>query len=149
MTTPSPTLRLIHLSDLHLVEEGKLLRDVMDTPARMRQALDKLVTLDPAAIIVSGDLGQRNHYVHDDVAAYFGHFQDHLKIPFITVGGNHDPIDSIGTAYQPILTPEGAIVWDEIEANGEHIRHDSEPRTTLVSRVGLWISGLFPIEWLL
>lgn len=52
-------------------------------------------------------------------------------------------------SYQPILTPEGAIVWDEIEANGEHIRHDSEPRTTLVSRVGLWISGLFPIEWLL
>ncbi len=114
MTTPSPTLRLIHLSDLHLVEEGKLLRDVMDTPARMRQALDKLVTLDPAAIIVSGDIGQRNHYVHDDAAAYFGHFQDHLNIPFITVGGNHDPIDSVGTAFNPAKIASGPELCDTV-----------------------------------
>src|SRR5690625_7698566 len=101
MTNQSPTLRLVHLSDLHLVEEGKLLRNVMDTPARMRQALDKVVTLDPAAIIVSGDIGQRNHNVHDDVAAYFGHFQENLGIPFITIGDNHDPIDSIDTTCNP------------------------------------------------
>lgn len=52
-------------------------------------------------------------------------------------------------SYQPVLTPDGDIVWDEIDASGTTIRHDTEPRTTLVSRVALWIFGLFPIEWLL
>src|SRR5690625_9987 len=114
MTNQSPTLRLVHLSDLHLVEEGKLLRNVMDTPARMRQALDKVVTLDPAAIIVSGDIGQRNHNVHDDVAAYFGHFQENLPTPFITIGGNHAPIDSIGTAFNPAKIATGPELCDTV-----------------------------------
>lgn len=114
MTKQSPTLRLIQISDLHLVEEGKLLRDVMDTPTRMREALDQLVAFDPAAIIVSGDVGQRNHYVHDDAAAYFGHFQDQLDIPFITVSGNHDPIDSVGTAFNPARIATGPELCDTV-----------------------------------
>jgi putative cardiolipin synthase len=52
-------------------------------------------------------------------------------------------------SYQPALTQEGAIVWDEAEANGTTIRHETEPRTTPASRLALWIYGLFPIEWLL
>ncbi|GAA2039839.1 phosphodiesterase [Yaniella flava] len=114
MTKPSPTLRLIQLSDLHLVEEGKLLRKVMDTPTRMREALDQMLTFDPAAIIVSGDIGQRNHYVHDDAAAYFGHFQDQLGIPFIAVGGNHDPIGGVGTAYNPAKIAQGPELCDTV-----------------------------------
>lgn len=114
MTPPSPTLRLIQLSDLHLVEEGKLLRQVMDTQTRMRDALDKVLTFNPAAIIISGDIGQRHHYVHDDAAAYIGHFQDQLEIPFITVGGNHDPIDSVGTAYNPAKIASGPELGDTV-----------------------------------
>src|SRR5699024_11982719 len=53
-------------------------------------------------------------YVHDDVAAYFGHFQDHLKIPFITVGGNHDPIDSIGTAFNQDKIASGPELCDTV-----------------------------------
>ena len=52
-------------------------------------------------------------------------------------------------SYQPVLTQEGAIVWDEIEANGTTVRHETEPRTTSLSRLALWVFGLFPIEWLL
>ena len=52
-------------------------------------------------------------------------------------------------SYQPVLTEEGAIVWDEVEANGTTVRHETEPKTTPVSRLALWIYGLFPIEWLL
>lgn len=114
MTTGSPILRLIQLSDLHLVEEGKLLRNVMDTPMRMRDALDKILMFDPAAVIISGDIGQRNHYVHDDAAAYLGHFQDQLGIPFITVGGNHDPIASIGTAFNPARIATGPHLCDTV-----------------------------------
>ncbi|HEY4536226.1 MAG TPA: metallophosphoesterase [Enteractinococcus sp.] len=114
MTTPSPTLRLIQITDPHLVEEGKLLRNVMDTPNRMRDALDKVLTLGPAAVILSGDIGQRNHYVHDDVAAYIGHFQDQLGIPFIAVGGNHDPIDSIGSAFNQAQLAAGPELCDTV-----------------------------------
>src|SRR5699024_7471480 len=101
MTTVSPTLRLIQLSDLHLVEEVKLLRQVLDTPTRMRVTLERILNFDPAAVIRSGDIGQRIHHVHDDAAAYVSHFQYQLGIPFIAVGGNHDPIDSVGTAFNP------------------------------------------------
>lgn len=52
-------------------------------------------------------------------------------------------------SYQPVLTQEGAIVWDEAEAKGTTVRHETEPRTTPASRLALWIYGLFPIEWLL
>ena len=52
-------------------------------------------------------------------------------------------------SYQPVLTQEGTVVWDEIEISGTTVRHDTEPRTTPVSRMALWVSGLFPIEWLL
>lgn len=114
MTEPSPTLRLIQISDLHLVEEGKLLRKVMDTPNRMRDALDRVITLGPAAVILSGDIGQRNHYVHDDVAAYVGHFQEQLGIPFITIGGNHDPIDSVGPAFNPAKIVSGPELCDTV-----------------------------------
>lgn len=112
MTTP--TLRLLQISDLHLVEDDKLLRNVMDTSTRMREALDKLLVLEPAAIIISGDVGQRHHYVHDDAAAYFGHFQEELDIPFITVAGNHDPIDSIGATFNPARLASGPELCDTV-----------------------------------
>lgn len=114
MTTPAPTLRLIQISDLHLVEEGRLLRDVMDTPNRMRDVLDRVLTLGPAAIILSGDLGQRNHYVHDDLAAYIGHFQEQLGVPFIAIGGNHDPIDAVGQAFNLAKIASGPELGDTV-----------------------------------
>ena len=90
------------------------LRDVMDTPSRTRDALDQALTFSPDAVILSGDIGQRNHHVHDDAAAYFGHFQDHLGIPFIAVGGNHDPINSVGTAFNPAKIASGPELCDTV-----------------------------------
>lgn len=114
MTELAPTHRLVQLSDLHLVEEGKLLRDVMDTPSRTRDALDQVLTFSPDAVILSGDIGQRNHHVHDDAAAYFGHFQDQLGIPFIAVGGNHDPINSVGAAFNQAKIASGPELCDTV-----------------------------------
>ena len=123
MTTPSPTLRLIQITDPHLVEEGKLLRNVMDTPNRMRDALDKVLTLGPAAVILSGDIGQRNHYVHDDVAAYIGHFQDQLGIPFIAVGSTKPNWQPDPSCAIPCTTSRGCASsgwtptgWEETSA---------------------------------
>src|SRR5699024_12723295 len=112
MTELAPTHRLVQLSALHLVEEGKLLRDGMDTPSRTRDALDQALTFSPDAVILSGDIGLRNHHVHDDAAAYFGHFQDALCVAFIAVGGNHDPINAVGTAFNPATIDSGSELRD-------------------------------------
>src|SRR5699024_8383846 len=114
MTELAPTHRLVQLSHLHLVEEGKLLRDVMDTPSRTRDALDQVLTFSPAAVILSGDIGQRTHHVHDDAAAYFAHFQDQLGIPSIAVRGNHDPINSVGAAFNQAKIASGPELCDTV-----------------------------------
>src|SRR5699024_9925760 len=66
------------------------------------------------AVILSGDIGQRNHYVHDDAAAYLGHFQEQLGMPFIAVGGNHDPIDAVGRAFNPAKIASGPELCDTV-----------------------------------
>src|SRR5690625_2051416 len=114
MTTPSPTLRLVQISDLHLVEEGKLLCKVMDTPTRMRDALDKLLTLGPEACILSVYISQRNYSVHNNAAAYLGHFQEQLVMPFIAVCGNHEPIVAVGRAFNPAKIASGPELCDTV-----------------------------------
>lgn len=52
-------------------------------------------------------------------------------------------------SYVPELTAEGAMVWDEVGADGREIRHAAEPGTNPFSRLQLWLLGLLPIEWLL
>jgi putative cardiolipin synthase len=51
-------------------------------------------------------------------------------------------------AYQVTLSPHGKLQWIERHA-GEEIIHTSEPDTTLIKRVMLWILSILPIDWLL
>jgi putative cardiolipin synthase len=52
-------------------------------------------------------------------------------------------------SYVPKLTGEGEVTWQEPAGNGTQIQHDSEPGTTVVSRLVVKLLGLLPIEWLL
>ena len=52
-------------------------------------------------------------------------------------------------SYVPQITAPGDLAWEEIGADGTRIRHESEPGTTPLSRLFLWLLGLLPIEWLL
>ncbi|WP_413875931.1 phospholipase D family protein [Albidovulum sp.] len=52
-------------------------------------------------------------------------------------------------SYIPRMTGKSAIVWDEAAADGSVIGHESEPGTSGLSRMGLRLIGLLPIEWLL
>ena len=44
---------------------------------------------------------------------------------------------------------DGTLDWIESQPDGEVIRHDREPGTTLPARVMMSLLGLLPIEWLL
>ncbi len=51
-------------------------------------------------------------------------------------------------AYEVKLSPSGNIIWVERRA-GKEIVHQVEPGTTALSRAGIGILALLPIEWLL
>lgn len=52
-------------------------------------------------------------------------------------------------SYVPALDGEGALEWHEVGPDGTRVRHTSEPGTNVFSRLGLWLLGLLPVEWLL
>lgn len=51
-------------------------------------------------------------------------------------------------AYEVGLSEDGQLYWIE-RRDGELVRHDVEPGTSLWQRAGLWFMSVLPIEWLL
>lgn len=82
----------VQLSDLHVNAAGPLYGKV-DTPARLRAALDLVEAMDaaPEAVLVSGDL--TNDAQPDDyraARAVLGPVLDRLGVPLVVIPGNHD-----------------------------------------------------------
>jgi Icc protein len=90
---PAPTHVIAHISDTHLLGEGRRLYDVVENEANLRQALTQLKRISgrPDAIVVTGDLadlGEPDAYTRlraivEPVAAEIG-------AQLIWVMGNHD-----------------------------------------------------------
>lgn len=53
------------------------------------------------------------------------------------------------TAYRVQRTPSGDVYWTEQRADGEVVRHDTEPGTTWLQRAAVRILSWLPIEWVL
>jgi cardiolipin synthase C len=51
-------------------------------------------------------------------------------------------------SYEVRLAADGSLYWIERKGNAL-LRHDIEPGTTLVQRLGVWFLSLLPIDWLL
>src|SRR5690606_31436141 len=51
-------------------------------------------------------------------------------------------------AYEVRLADNGRLYWLE-RRDGETLRHDTEPGTTIWQRAGVYLMSLLPIEWLL
>src|SRR5690606_30676065 len=51
-------------------------------------------------------------------------------------------------AYEVRLADNGRLYWLE-QRNGQTLRHDTEPGTTIWQRAGVYLMSLLPIEWLL
>ncbi len=52
-------------------------------------------------------------------------------------------------SYQPKLTPEGKMIWQEDRANGEVIIYQEEPDASWFQQIAYAVVGILPIEWLL
>lgn len=90
MTVPTHTI--VQISDTHIVEEGKLLHDKVDTTANLLASFGAVEELGTAkAVVLTGDLADTA-----DAAAYQrlrGHvdeFTERTGLPVLYMMGNHD-----------------------------------------------------------
>lgn len=58
---PDSLFSLLHISDTHLLGEGRLLHGMLDTPARVEQLFERVIAsgMDIAAVVFTGDLADR------------------------------------------------------------------------------------------
>ncbi len=61
--------------------------------------------------------------------------------------GFEERLDQI--SYRPMLTPEGKMVWRELEPDGSTTIYQEEPGATWVQQISLAVIGVLPVEWLL
>lgn len=91
------------ITDCHVVERGRLLSDRVDTAASLRTIVDRLVDLDPAVVVATGDL------VNDGTAEQYHHLHE-LLAPvadrLVAVPGNHDDRTGMRRVF-PWLPPGG------------------------------------------
>lgn len=78
---------LAHISDLHVIEPGKLAYGVVDTTPMVENAIAHLNTLSPDLIVITGDLVHNVHLVeYQRLQAML----QPLKMPVYLIPGNHD-----------------------------------------------------------
>ncbi|MGB3788741.1 MAG: phosphodiesterase [Phormidesmis sp.] len=78
---------LAHISDLHVLEPGKLAYGVVDTTPLVEKAIAHLNTLGPDLVVITGDL------VHNAQIAEYQRLQamlQPLQMPVYLIPGNHD-----------------------------------------------------------
>lgn len=117
-------LRIVHISDLHLGEP--YLPSVADTLLKM------IPTLEPDAIVVSGDLTQRAR--RSEFVAARGLLDALPEVPRIVVPGNHDvPLYRI---WERLRRPLGNY--------REHIQRQLDGVTRLDGAVIVWLDSTAP-----
>lgn len=114
---PPARRTLLHLSDTHLLAEGKLLGDRYDTAHRLARTLEAVeaMQLRPDAIVFTGDLtefGESEAY--RSLRATVEPVAERLGAPVIWVAGNHDERPAL---HRELLGVEGGEqpvtgVWD-------------------------------------
>lgn len=124
-------MKLIHLTDTHLVPPGRALYG-LDTAARLGAAIEhiQLRHADAKACIITGDLAHRGE---PEAYAQLRDLLRPLTIPVLPLIGNHDRRDSFRAAFpETPIDPNGFVEWvhdtpagrlvllDTVMAEGEH-----------------------------
>lgn len=107
--------RFLHLTDLHVVAEGKTASGVLDTRAILLSTIDQIIDMLPAlrpidAVLVSGDLSDDGTA---DSYQFIREQLDRLSIPVLPIPGNHDHRENFRNAFSdlPFLPDRGSINW--------------------------------------
>jgi 3',5'-cyclic-AMP phosphodiesterase len=112
VSTVNGRTTLVHLSDVHATEDGRLYGSI-DGAARLEDLARAVVArgVTPEAVIVSGDLVQRGHPgAYRRVAAAMQRTEDVLGAPVLSVLGNHDTARLAGRALRPGPDRPGAAI---------------------------------------
>lgn len=85
---------LVQISDLHVMAEGRLAVDRIDTADYLAQAIDRILALPetPDAVLVTGDLGDE---ILPEEIARAADLLARIQSPVFIVPGNHDNRDLI------------------------------------------------------
>jgi Icc protein len=107
--------RILQLSDIHVVPPGSHASSVLDTPALLHSAIDKLcerlAAIAPIdAVLVTGDIsddGSPESYAlaRDEL--------ERLNLPLLVIPGNHDRREELRVAFQDLngMPAAGLIDW--------------------------------------
>ncbi|MGO1181822.1 MAG: metallophosphoesterase family protein [Micrococcaceae bacterium] len=148
MTGPRTAHRLVHLTDPHLTAEQVLLHDRLEPWSRLFSALSAAAQFAPDAVLLSGDVGERGHDIHDRAAQLLRQAEKQLGCPVITVPGNHDAPGAIGAGFNTSRTDTGPNPTDTVhEVNGLRVlaldSHGyNEPRGKLDPEQLDWVTSV-------
>jgi DNA repair protein SbcD/Mre11 len=122
-------LKIAHLADLHLGfrayhrvnGQGLNLREA-DVAAAFRQAVDRVVALQPDVVLVAGDVFHTVRPSNAAIAEAFRHFSSLTLrlpgVPVVVIAGNHDSPRSVDTGHILALfreIPGMEVVTDEVQ----------------------------------
>lgn len=110
----SNVLRLVQLSDTHLLGENGLLHGHINTWSRTVAALSAAAHFNPDAVLITGDIADRGQNIYPSAARLFAQAQQDLQCPIITMPGNHDPAGSVGNEFNRARLASGPFPGDTI-----------------------------------
>jgi Icc protein len=111
----SPSLRFLHISDLHILGEEGRRQFGADTAAILRQAVAMMNALRPDFIIASGDL------ISDESEDSYRRLQTLLlpvEAPIHFLMGNHDDRAAFRRVFRPQESPSADPVCEAFEQGG-------------------------------
>lgn len=110
-----PSLRFLHISDLHILADESRRQHGADTAAILRQAVPMMNALQPDFIIASGDL------VSDESEDSYRRLQTLLgpvRAPIHFMMGNHDDRAAFRRVFRPDEPPSADPVCEAFEQGG-------------------------------
>ncbi len=140
-------VKLIHLTDPHLVPPGRLLYG-LDTAARLTAAVEHIQArhADAEACIITGDLAHRGH---TEAYALLRELLKPLSIPVLPLIGNHDHRERFCAAFPEVLRDAaGFVQWVQDVSAGRLILLDTVMRGDEPGPRAAGYFGSERIQWL-
>lgn len=140
-------MKLIHLTDTHLVPPGQMLYG-LDTAARLAAAVKHIQQhhSDADACILTGDLAHRGEA---QAYAQLGELLEPLSMPVLTLIGNHDHRDRFCAAFPQTPRDEnGFVQWVRDCDAGRLVLLDTVIRSDEAGHPAAGYFGGGRLEWL-
>ena len=107
--------KIIQVSDTHIVPEGQLAYNQVDTACALEQVVETINRLSPAigpidTVVVTGDL---TDFGNSEDYARFKSLMASLEVPYRVLPGNHDNRDAMRSAFadESWMPESGPIQW--------------------------------------